>query len=182
MKKRTSSKRRKPRPDAAPASTDARRSLVTLSEVQTKIEEDRSTGERIASFAIGKAGSVPFVGLHLIGFTAWIAANLGGIHGVEPFDPFPFGLLTVIVSLEAIFLALLLLMAQNRMTREADKRALLDLQINLLAEQESTKTLATLQKIAAHMGLELENDREAKQLARKTNVGALAEELEKQLP
>ena len=67
-----------------------------------------------------------------------MATNLGLIPGVEPFDPYPFELLTVIVSLEGIFLALLMLMAQSRMSREADKRALLDLRINLLAEQESS--------------------------------------------
>ncbi|HEX9722907.1 MAG TPA: DUF1003 domain-containing protein, partial [Vicinamibacteria bacterium] len=161
------------------STTEARRSLDTLSEFETKIRRDRSHGERIAGFAINKAGSGTFVGLHAIGFAAWIVTNLGVIKGVEPFDPFPFGLLTVIVSLEAIFLALLMLIAQNRMTKEADKRALLDLQINLLAEQEGTMTLAMLQRIGTHLGLEVENDEEAKQLARKTNVRALADELEK---
>jgi len=182
MKKPASSRRRKAEAEALPVPTEPQRSLDTLSELETKIKRDRSTGERIASFAIRKAGSVSFVGLHLIGFTAWIATNLGVIKGVAPFDPFPFGLLTVIVSLEAIFLALLMLIAQNRLTTEADKRALLDLQINLLAEQEGTKTLAMLQRIGTHLGLEVENDEEANQLARKTNVRALAEELEKELP
>jgi uncharacterized membrane protein len=69
------------------------------------------------------------------------------------FDPSPFGLLTLGMSLEAIFLTIFVLLSQNRLTRQADRRAHLDLQINLLAEQESTRTVALLQRIADHLGL-----------------------------
>ena len=74
--------------------------------------------------------------------------------GIKPFDPFPFSFLTLVVSLEAIFLTLLVLMRQNRMTKEADKRAKLDLQINMLDEQETTMILRMVQKIGNHLGLE----------------------------
>lgn len=180
MKKRRSPKRSKA--EALPAPTEAQGSLDALSEIEGKIRRDRTGSERIAGFATRNAGSMTFVGLHPIGFAAWIVLNLGVVKGLAPFDPFPFGFLTFIVSLEAIFLALLVLIAQNRMTKEADKRALLDLQINLLAEQESTKTLEMLQRIGRHLGLEMDSDEETKQLARTTDVRALAEVLDKKLP
>jgi hypothetical protein len=68
---------------------------------------------------------------------------------IRPFDPFPFPFLTMTVSLEAIFLALFVLASQNRLSRQADKRSHLDLQIDLLAEREMTAVLQLLQDIAA---------------------------------
>jgi uncharacterized membrane protein len=167
--------------ETIPAPSEARPKLDTVSELETRTSHDRSIGEMFVGFAVQKAGSLTFVSLHLVAFAAWIAANLGCIQGVAPFDPVPFGLFSFVVPLEAIFLALLTLIAQNRMTKEADRRAWLDLQVNVLAERESTKTLAMLQRIGAHLGLEEKTDEEANRLARKTNVGALAEELEKDL-
>jgi uncharacterized membrane protein len=73
-------------------------------------------------------------------FAVRILANVGWF-GIEPFDPFPFGLLTTIVSLEAIFLSTFVLVSQNRQSAIADRRAQLDLQINLLAEYEVTRLL-----------------------------------------
>ena len=72
--------------------------------------------------------------------------------GIRPFDPFPFPFLTMTVSLEAIFLALFVLASQNRLTRQADKRSHLDLQIDLLAEREMTAVLQLLQDIASTCG------------------------------
>jgi len=66
------------------------------------------------------------------------------------FDPFPFSFLTMVVSLEAIFLAIFVLISQNRMARLADHRAHLDLQVNLRAEQEITTTLKLVQEMRAH--------------------------------
>ena len=79
-------------------------------------------------------------------------------------------------DLEAIFLALLVLISQNRLSREADRRALLDFQINLLAERESTKSLAILRRIARRLGVD-DKDKEAEHLAASTNVAELAEAL-----
>ena len=84
------------------------------------------------------------------------------------------------VSLEAIFLSLLVLMTQNRLTKDADKRAQLDLQINMLAEQESTATLRMLEKICQHLGIAHAVD-EAQQLAKNTDVNRLAKTLDDQL-
>src|SRR4051812_25899288 len=117
-----------------------------------------SAAEHIANKVTAFAGSTPFIIFHLLWFGGWILLNEGIISSVHPFDPFPFSFLTLVVSLEAIFLTLLVLMSQNRMTKEADKRAHLDLQINLLDEQETTLILKMVQKIVKHMGLEEEMD------------------------
>jgi uncharacterized membrane protein len=82
------------------------------------------------------------------------------------------------VSLEAIFLTLLVLMSQNRMTKEADKRAHLDLQINLLDEQETTMILRMVQKISKHLGLEEEIDESLKDLCEPTDIDSMAKKLD----
>jgi uncharacterized membrane protein len=167
------------RDGAKPGSSGA---ADTVSDLEARARRDRSFPERIATLANQAAGSMTFVVLHLVWFAAWIAVNLDLVPGTAPFDPFPFGFLAFLVSLEAIFLSLLVLMAQNRMTKEADRRAVLDLEINILAEQEGTKILATLQRVAAKLGIEDSADEEARELAGPTNVSELAEVLEEELP
>lgn len=83
-----------------------------------------------------------------------------GLVGIHPFDPYPYQFLTFVVSLEAIFLSLFILMSQNRATRQTDARSQLDLQINLLAEQEATKMLQMLQSLCKHQGLAVADDPE----------------------
>jgi len=97
-------------------------------------------------------------------------------------DPFPFSFLTLVVSLEAIFLTLLVLMSQNRMIKEADKRTHLDLQLNMLAEQEATILLKLVQRIGTHLGVELDTDHAAKELTEETDVHRIAKSLDEKLP
>ncbi|HET6367061.1 MAG TPA: DUF1003 domain-containing protein, partial [Pseudomonadales bacterium] len=104
------------------------------------------------------------------------------VPGVEPFDPYPFNFLTMIVSLEAIFITLAVLNNQNRMTRQADKRAHLDLQVNLLAEQESTATLRLLQRVAEKLGVSAEEVHQVAALTQETDVAELLTELDGTLP
>ena len=90
------------------------------------------------------------------------------------FDPFPFSFLTMVVSLEAIFLAIFVLISQNRMARLADHRAHLDLQINLRAEQEITTTLKLVQEIRAHLGIASERlDVNIEHFLEPTNAAAI---------
>ena len=89
-------------------------------------------------------------------------------YKVRPFDAFPYPFLTLVVSLEAIFLSLFILMSQNRASLQADQRAHLDLQINLLAEHECTKTLELLQALCQYHGLSCAKDPELKELISQT--------------
>ena len=93
-----------------------------------------------------------FVYLHLAVFGFWIVANLGWVPGVPQWDE-SFVVLAMIASVEAIFLSTFVLISQNRMAAAADKRADLDLQINLLSEHEVTKLVAMVAEISKHLGL-----------------------------
>ena len=168
----------------SPASTRpdpiTQKNIEDISRLEKKSVQNRSGGERLAEAITRIAGGNIFIAFHAIWFSLWIMLNLGAIPSVSPWDPFPFSFLTLVVSLEAIFLSLLVLMTQNRLTKDADKRAHLDLQINMLAEQESTATLRMLEKICQHLGIAYAVD-EAQQLAKNTDVNILAKTLDDQL-
>jgi uncharacterized membrane protein len=143
--------------DDAVRRSDAHRSSTLEENVQAikrwekTILLARSKAEQVSDWISGTASSGLGLALHVVWFGAWVVANLGLIRGLRPFDPFPFPLLTMTVSLEAIFLALFVLASQNRLARQADKRSHLDLQIDLLAEREMTAVLQLLQDIAGHL-------------------------------
>ena len=156
------------------------KNIEDISRLEKQSIQNRSSGERLAESVTRVAGGVPFIGLHVTWFMLWITLNIGLISNIQPWDPFPFSFLTLVVSLEAIFLSLLVLMTQNRLTKDADKRAHLDLQINMLAEQESTATLQLLEKICEHLGIEYEAEEE-QQLAKNTDVIKIAKTLEEKI-
>ena len=144
---------------------------------------ERSRAERVSEWVTSTAGRGQVLFAHLVWFVVWSAINLEAVPGVRAFDPFPFPLLTTIVSLEAIFLALFVLSSQNRLATQADKRAHLDLQIDLLAEREMTAVLQLLQAIAARLGVEHAIDApRIQELAKETDVHELTSKLDDELP
>lgn len=159
--------------------------VVNVRQVAKLVEgqlQARSNSERIAGAVTRAAGTAAFAIAHLIWFTTWILVNAGLVHQIRPFDPFPFNLLTMIVSLEAIFLSIWILISQNQITRQADRRAHLDLQINLLAEQESTATLRIVRGIAHHLGVDSAKDRADASLAEETDIENLVSKMDEALP
>ena len=130
---------------------------------------------------LGRAGRLSFGVIHAIWFVAWIVWTSSYSLTAPKFDPFPFPALTTAVSLEAIFLSLFILMGENRATRRAEERAHLDLQVNLLAEHEATKTLELLRAICLHLGLPQARDPELLELLKPMEPAVLAGELERQL-
>ena len=156
---------------------DARTATV-VDNVQAiiRMEEDaartRGLVDRAADAIAAFAGSVAFVALHLLWFGAWAAVNLGWIPlGMRPFDPYPFQLLLMIVSFEAVLLSTFVLIKQNRMSARSDRRNHLDLQINLLAEKEVTKVIQMLERISARLDIEHGVvDRETRELGAVTAV------------
>lgn len=120
--------------------------------------------QRFADAITGFTGSMRCVYLHAAFFAGWLLWNVG-VLGVKPFDPFPFVMLAMIASVEAIFLSTFVLMTQNRMSRLADQRADLNLQISLLAEHEITRLIRVIDAMAHRIGVpaeELENVDELK--------------------
>ncbi|HEX8458964.1 MAG TPA: DUF1003 domain-containing protein [Pyrinomonadaceae bacterium] len=130
-----------------------RKNIEAISEMQRKDVATRKPQERISDSITRFSGSTAFVFIHIFWFGLWILLNIQLIHlpYVSEFDPFPFGLLTMIVSLEAIFLSTFVLISQNRMSAMSEKRAELDLQVNMLAEQKAAKTLELLEHIAQQL-------------------------------
>jgi uncharacterized membrane protein len=120
-------------------------------------ERKKSLQEKIADLLTRFSGSMTFVYVHTIWFGIWIALNSGLLGSRPPFDPFPFSLLTLVVSLEAIFLSTFVLISQNHAGRVADKRSELDLQINLLSEHEITRLLKLMDAVADHLDIHIED-------------------------
>ena len=160
----------------------ATRNIEAISALEQQALARRSSAEKISDLIVYQGGRMWAIILHVAWFTIWIAWNSGRIPGLRPFDPFPFMGLTTIVSIEAIFLSLFILVSQNRASRRADERAQLDLQVNLLSEREATKMLQLLQALCAHHGLLEAEDAEVTELARETEPASIAHELEQHLP
>ena len=138
----------------------------------------RNGEERLADAITDFSGRMYFVYFHIVWFAVWILINLG-YFGIKPFDPYPFGLLTMIVSLEAIFLSTFVLISQNRLSAEADRRADLDLQIGLLAEHELTRVLKMLDEIQDKMGIENDSDRELQDLEKNVHPEDVLAEIDR---
>lgn len=140
----------------------------------------RSKVQRLSDSITLAAAGGPSMIVHAIWFLAWIAINTGVVPAITPFDPFPFPLLTMIVSLEAIFLALFVLSSQNRLAKQSDLRANLDLQIDLLVEREMTAVLQLLNDIAKHLDVDTAvTTDQISDLIKKTDIKKLADEVDR---
>jgi uncharacterized membrane protein len=113
--------------------------------------------ERMAQKITSFAGSFAFIYIHLALFGFWIAANVGWIPSIEPWDP-QFVVLGMAASVEAIFLATFVLISQNRMAEVQGQQAALDLQISLLAEHELTRLIRQSSAIVEKLGINFEED------------------------
>jgi uncharacterized membrane protein len=129
--------------------------------------------ERISETIAGFCGSMTFVWVHVAWFSTWVIVNS---FPRLKFDPFPYTFLTLVVSLEAIFLSTFILISQNHDTKLTERRNHLDLQINMLAEQESTKTLDLLRRVAEKLGVEAD-DPETKVLAESMQPEKLVDQI-----
>jgi uncharacterized membrane protein len=126
--------------------------IVDLERAQ---RSQRTIGEQLSEVIARFCGSMTFVYVHIVWFGFWIIFN--DFPSIA-FDPFPYTFLTLVVSLEAIFLSTFILISQNHDTQLSERRNHLDLQINLLAEQENTKMLELLQRIAEKVGVDRDPD------------------------
>ncbi len=159
-------------------STPALKNIRAVIELERQASGRRTRLDRVSDGVTRLVSSPAFIVVHLVWFTAWIAVNA---HR-RAFDPFPFSLLTLVVSLEAIVLTGFVLMSQNRLTRQADARAHLDLQINLLAEEELTAILRLLTTLCEKAGIDPStSDPGLSELQASTDVRTLAIELGQEL-
>jgi uncharacterized membrane protein len=137
--------------------------------------QQRNLPERIADVVSHFAGSLAFVFLHVVIVVTWIVVNLGWTP-IPRFDP-TFVILATVASVEAIFLAAFILMSQNRVTREADERADLDLQMSLLSEHEITRLIQLTTAIAARLKIEEAGDPHLDELKRDVSPEKVVEKI-----
>ena len=164
-------------PEPRPFAEELDRNITTLVEMRKQADQRKGRQERIADAITAFAGSMPFVYLHALLFGAWIAINLGLFPLVQPFDPSFVGL-AMVASVEAIFLSTFVLISQNRMQANADKRAELDLQISLLAEHEVTQVVRMLDAIAERLDVPVAKDRRIQQSKQEVDPAAVMATIE----
>jgi uncharacterized membrane protein len=148
--------------------------------IKAQHASNRSAMEVLADRMIGFASSTPFLVIHAIIFVAWIYWNLP-FSGLTKFDPYPYSMLTTIVSLEAIFLAIFVLMTQSRESRIGELREELTLQVNLRMEEEITKTLHLVAGLYARLGLVLADDPELKAMLEPLDPKKMESDLAEQI-
>ena len=164
-------------PAATPPS--AENNINSVVRLEERALKERTFSDRMSDSIANFVGSIPFVVIHVVWFGAWVLLNAGPWK----FDPYPFALLCMLVSLEGVLLSTFVLIKQNRMSQRSDHRSHLDLQINLLAEKEITKVLQLQRLICDRLGIEeARNDAEVAELSNITAVDNLAATLDHLMP
>ena len=152
-----------------------KQNIKTVKSIEKATKNARSPSDKVADKIASFCGSMYFVWVHIIWFSVWLAVNgLPFVPKAIKFDPAPFGVLTLVVSLEAIFLSTFILISQNRQQELADQRNELDLQVNLLAEQESSHTILLLTTLLKHHGVPIPDEGMQAALESDTDASRLA--------
>lgn len=152
-----------------------------IKSLKAKADARRKPSEVIADWMTNSLGSIWFLILNILWFTLWIIVNSNAIPRVPVFDPFPFGLLTMIVSLEAIILAIFVLISQNRASQIDDLREEIDLQVDIITEQEITKLIRMMSMLLEKNNIDMSQDNDIKEIMKPTNVDRIEKILEKQI-
>jgi uncharacterized membrane protein len=132
------------------------KNVHALLKVRREEEERMGRFDRMADAITRFTGSLPFLLIHVALVVGWFVLNTGYLLRLKPWDPYPFVMLAMAASVEAIFLSTFVLISQNRQAALADRRAELDLQIGLLTEHEVTRTIHMLHKLLEHHGIQAE--------------------------
>jgi uncharacterized membrane protein len=169
--------------DAQSRTNPVAENIQRIAELERSARRELTGSERISKGITDFAGSMVFVVLHILVFSGWALWN-----GTAPerlrFDPYPFGLMTMLVSLEGVFLATFVLITQNRMLVHTDRRDHLALQVNMLTEQELTAVLRMLRQLCERAGIQPESNaqRRVEDLMEETNVYDVMQQIDRRLP
>ncbi|MBC7788934.1 MAG: DUF1003 domain-containing protein [Anaerolineae bacterium] len=171
-------------PVAGPDSGERRERVVgtrrAVLAIKAEHAADRSRMEIVADRLTRSASSPFFFLFHVIWFAGWIIWNVGAF-GFRPFDPFPFGLLTMVVSLEAIFLSIFVLMAQGRESQIAELREEVTLQVLLRSEEEITKVLQLMAGLYGRLGHKVAEDHELREMLQPLSTRDIERQLIQQI-
>ena len=165
-------------PNPPPLSDVIERNVQNQARLRREAASVRTFQARMADAITAFSGSMSFVYLHVLWFALWVLLNTGQF-GMHPFDPFPYSLLTMIVSLEAIFLSTFVLISQNRSGVEADARADVALHVGLLTEHEVTRTLQMLDTIQSRLGIAKDLQSDLAQLEMETKPEDVLAEIQR---
>jgi uncharacterized membrane protein len=169
-------------PEQRPAHT-TQQNVASIAKLEEEALGRRTPTQRASDTIVKLIGSTTFLLLHLLLVVAWAAINLNLVLGIKAFDPFPFGILALIVSSESVFLTIFVLISQNRMARAAERRSHLDLQVGMLTEQELTTVLQLLNKLCEHAGVDVKSTApQVQHFEKSTDVLKLADEIKDKLP
>ena len=168
--------------DKSPPSTPGptiRKNLRLAAKLDRAHFVSRTMSERLSEAIAKFCGNIRFVLLHGTIFLAWMVVNAGWVPHVKPFDPFPYMVLNLAVSLEAIFLSTFVMIQQNRMSFRDEQWARLEFQVNLLTEQETTHTLRLVEAICRQLKVEMPAADERSDLTRKTSIEEIMKEIQR---
>ena len=154
------------------------RNIAALFARRQAEEQHKHWQERLSDTITRFTGSMRFVYIHAGIFGAWVVVNSGWLS-LPRFDP-TFVMLATAASVEAIFLSTFVLISQNRMAAQADKRAELDLHVSLLAEHEITRLVSLVSQMASKMGIPDSLDPELGELAKDVHPEKVLDSLEQQ--
>ena len=124
--------------------------------VNEETEDRRTRVMKVADWIAEFSGSIAFLLIHVVLFTGWIVLNLESISWAPRFDPYPYGLLTMAVSLEAIFLSVFVLLSQNRQASKDRVRADIEYDVNLKAELEVAHLHEKVDRLAGDLAMRLD--------------------------
>ena len=161
----------------APSSGNTRLSRRAVISLKAKAAMKRTWPEIGADWLADSFGTITFFVLNAVWFIVWMFFNLGIFKNITQFDPFPFGLLTMAVSLEAIFLSIIVLISQNRSAKVDELRQEVDLQLNIISEKEITKVMEMLSKIMEHNHLNISDDPVLKEMLKPVDTEKIEDDL-----
>lgn len=138
-------------------------------ELKSSLDFEKKRTDTVAELIIGAFGSMQFLLACILLFAVWICWNLG-LMGLKPFDPFPFPVLEMSVSLFAIILSVSVLINQKRQGRMDKIRQQVDFEINVRAEEEITKMLSMLHAIHQKLGINSNDDKELEEMKETVDV------------
>ncbi len=160
---------------------DLEENKKTVQSFRARMDRTRTSSEKVADFLTTKLGSIPFLLLNILFFIIWVLWNTSSLPGVEPFDPYPFGLLTTIVSLQAIILAIIVLISQSRAAKVNDLREEAEYYINSYAENEITKLLYLQTLLLKKNGIDVSEDPDLQRMLQSVDHGEIERELQKEI-
>jgi len=149
--------------------------------IKAKANAKRTAMEKIADWMTLHFGSNTFLLFNVFLFLVWIFINTDQVQSIPSFDPFPFSLLTTIVSIEAIILAIFVLISQNRTSKVDDLREETHLQINIITEREITKLMKMIAILLEKQGVDLSQDPELKKMLKPISEEEIERRLEKEI-